>query len=163
MLLLNLGSYHCKCNEQFYETSLDSATCKRRDNETAWLLLIDKYYVLNHSIDSQKFSVIRQDRLNLVVFDYDFVDDKLYFSDVIAKRIYQSDNDVRISDFSVDWIGRKLYWLDEQSQNLEVSELNGTNRKTILTGIKDPVALALHPGIGYVFFTSLQVMLMILT
>ena len=106
--------------------------------------------------------------MNLVAFDYDFVDDKLYFSDVIAKRIYQSDYGVsdkeiviehdanKINDISVDWIGRKLYWLDEQSQNLEVSELNGTNRKTLFSGIVDPVALALHPGIGYLFFTSLD-------
>lgn len=36
-----------------------------------------------------------------------------------------------------------------------VAELDGTSRKTILPkGISDPRAIAVHPGIGYLFFTD---------
>ena len=110
-----------------------------------------------------------------MALDYDFTGNKLYFSDVTAKQIYRSDYEVvnsinnvsenekeivikhdanGLEGLSVDWIGRKLYWLDRHSKNLEVAELNGTNRKTLKSGIADPRALVLHPGIGYLFFTS---------
>jgi hypothetical protein len=51
-------------------------------------------------------------------------------------------------------VGKKLYWLDRHSKHLDVAELDGTNRKTLKAGIPDPRALAVHPGIGYLFFTS---------
>lgn len=35
-----------------------------------------------------------------------------------------------------------------------VAELDGRNRKTLLTHIEDARAIAVHPGKGYVFFTS---------
>lgn len=55
---------------------------------------------------------------------------------------------------AVDWVGRKLYWLDRHSKHLDVAELDGTKRKTLYSGIPDPRGLAVHPGIGYLFFTS---------
>ena len=37
---------------------------------------------------------------------------------------------------------------------MTVSELDGRHRKTIMTGIEDARAIAVHPGNGYIFFTS---------
>jgi low density lipoprotein-related protein 2 len=31
-----------------------------------------------------------------------------------------------LEGLAVDWIGRKLYWLDHHSKHFEVSELDGT-------------------------------------
>lgn len=59
-----------------------------------------------------------------------------------------------LEGIAIDWIGRKLYWLDRHSKNLDVAELNGTSRRTLKTGIADPRALIVHPGIGYMYFTS---------
>lgn len=47
-----------------------------------------------------------------------------------------------------------LFRLDRHSKNLDVAELNGTNRKTLKTGIADPRALVVHPGFGNLYFTS---------
>ncbi len=54
---------------------------------------------------------------------------------------------------AVDWIGRKLYWLDRHTQHLSVSELDGRYKKVLKDQIDDPRAIAVHPGIGYIFFT----------
>lgn len=54
----------------------------------------------------------------------------------------------------MDWVSRKLYWLDRHSKHLEVAQLNGTQRRTLKAGIQDPRALVAHPGIGYLYFTS---------
>jgi len=59
-----------------------------------------------------------------------------------------------LEGIAVDWVGRKLYWLDRHSKHLEVSELDGTLRKTLKAGIQDPRAIVVHPRIGYLFFTS---------
>ena len=40
-------------------------------------------------------------------------------------------------------------------KHIEVSELNGGQRKSLKTdGISDPRAIVVHPGIGYLFFTT---------
>ena len=59
-----------------------------------------------------------------------------------------------LEGIAVDWVGRKLYWLDRHAKHLDVAELNGTNRKTLLTNIADPRAIVVHPGTGYLYFTS---------
>jgi hypothetical protein len=40
------------------------------------------------------------------------------------------------------------------TQHMTVSELDGRHRKTIMTGIEDARAIVVHPGNGYIFFTS---------
>uniref|UniRef100_T1KX79 Uncharacterized protein n=1 Tax=Tetranychus urticae TaxID=32264 RepID=T1KX79_TETUR len=60
-----------------------------------------------------------------------------------------------LEGLAVGWIGKKLYWLDRTSKHLDVSELDGRHRKTILgKGLVDPRAVVAHPGIGYLFFTD---------
>ena len=100
--------------------------------------------------------------------DYDLKEDRLYFADVNAKTIYRAyvngtgtkeaiikHDSMGLEGLAVDWIGRKLYWLDRHSKHIEVSELNGGQRKSLKTdGISDPRAIVVHPGIGYLFFTT---------
>jgi low density lipoprotein-related protein 2 len=60
-----------------------------------------------------------------------------------------------LEGIAVDWINDKLYWMDRHTQHMYVAELkDGRNRKTLRTGIEDARAIAIHPGVGYVFFTS---------
>ncbi|XKL63596.1 hypothetical protein PGB90_005960 [Kerria lacca] len=160
------GSYYCKCDETFYDREADERTCKRRDHTKPWLAFTNKYYVRNMSLDGREYSLMHQDMLNVVAMDFDISDNKIYFCDVNAKTIYRSvigsserEKIIRhdshgLEGIAVDWVGRKLYWLDRHSKHLEVAQLNGTQRKTLKAGIQDPRALVAHPGIGYLFFTS---------
>jgi len=59
-----------------------------------------------------------------------------------------------LEGIAIDWVGRKLYWLDRHAKHLDVAELDGTNRKTLQSEIMDPRAIAVHPGAGYLYFTS---------
>nr|XP_022902920.1 low-density lipoprotein receptor-related protein 2 [Onthophagus taurus] len=161
------GSYYCKCNDQYYERQEDKHTCKRKDNIKPWLIFTNKYYIRNISIDATTYNLVHQDLMNVVAIDYDYRSNKLYFSDVTAKTIFRTDingngekepiirhDSHGLEGLAVDWIGRKLYWLDRHSKNLDVAELNGTNRRTLQTGIADPRALIVHPGTGYMYYTS---------
>ncbi|XP_056632979.1 low-density lipoprotein receptor-related protein 2 isoform X2 [Diorhabda sublineata] len=160
------GSYYCKCNEEYYEREPDEHTCKRKDDETPWVIFTNKYYIRNISVDAHTYNLVHQDLMNVVALDYDMKEKNVFFCDVTAKTIYKSGFGSRIKEavvrhdshglegISVDWIGRKLYWLDRHSKNLDVSELTGTNRKTLKTSIPDPRAIVVHPGTGYLYFTS---------
>ena len=59
-----------------------------------------------------------------------------------------------LEGISVDWVSRKLYWLDRHSKSLEVSELNGTSRRTLKSPISDPRAIVVYPPKGLLFYTS---------
>ena len=112
-------------------------------------------------------SLMHQDLKNVVSMDYDYSQQMIYFADVGAKTIFKSkigspetkapviNNDAKgLEGIALDWINKKIYWVDRQTQHLNVAELDGRNRRTLVAGIKDPRAIVVHPGIGYIFFTS---------
>ncbi|KAL7294867.1 hypothetical protein TKK_0011791 [Trichogramma kaykai] len=160
------GRYYCKCNEKWYDRAPDEHTCKRRDNIQPWLVFTNKYYVRNMSIDATQYNIVHQDLINVVALDADYQTQTLYFCDVTAKAIYRAPiaggekeaiirhNSLGLEGISIDWVGRKLYWLDRHAKHLDVSELDGTNRKTLQSGIADPRAIVVHPGTGHLYFTS---------
>jgi len=56
---------------------------------------------------------------------------------------------------AVDWVSRKLYWTDSKSFRIEVSNLNGDNRKVLVwKNIDRPRAIAVDPFRRYVYWTD---------
>lgn len=54
-----------------------------------------------------------------------------------------------------DWVGRKLYWTDSETNRLEVAELDGAHRKVLLwRDLDQPRAVALVPTDGLLFWTD---------
>lgn len=51
-----------------------------------------------------------------------------------------------------DWLGKKLYWTDSETNRIEVSNLDGTFRKVLFwRRLDQPRAIALDPQNGYVY------------
>ena len=160
------GSYTCKCDPRFYVREPDGKTCKRTADIQPWLVFTNKYYIRNMTTDASEMRIMHQNLKNVVSMDFHYEKNEIYFADVSAKTIYRSkvDSDEKeavmkhdtngLEGMSVDWVADKLYWLDRHTQHMSVSELDGKNRKTLKTGIEDPRAIVVHPGNGYVFFTS---------
>ena len=47
---------------------------------------------------------------------------------------------------AVDWVNEKLYWTDAKTNKIEMSNLDGTMRKTIVEDNMDvPYAIAVDP------------------
>ena len=161
------GSYYCKCNETYYERELDGHVCKRRDKTEPWIIFSNRYYLRNMSADGSHYALIKMDLKNVVALDFDLSEDRIYYADVGNKTINRifvngtkEENVIRheahgLEGIGIDWVGRKIYWLDRTSKHLEVAELDGRHRKTILgSKMTDPRAIAVHPGIGCLFFTD---------
>lgn len=56
---------------------------------------------------------------------------------------------------AVDWIGHNLYWVDSNLDQIEVAQINGRFRRTLIAGDMDsPRALALDPREGLLFWTD---------
>lgn len=46
-----------------------------------------------------------------------------------------------------DWLGRKLYWTDSETNRIEVANLDGTSRKVLFwQDLDQPRAIALNPA-----------------
>jgi len=158
------GSYFCKCNTTFYQKT-ETGKCKRLDRTEPYLIFTNKYYIRNMSLDGTQLHVLHQDLRNVVALDFDLAEKAIYYADVTGKTIYKAVEGSEptpvirheshgLEGLSVDWVGRKLYWLDRHSKSLEVSELNGTNRRTLRSHISDPRAIVVFPPKGLLFYTS---------
>lgn len=54
-----------------------------------------------------------------------------------------------------DWIGRKLYWTDSDTNRIEVSQLDGSHRKVLFwKDLDQPRAITLVPTEGLMFWTD---------
>ena len=50
---------------------------------------------------------------------------------------------------AVDWVARNLYWTDNGTDRIEVSRLNGSSRKVLISeNLDEPRAIALDPARG---------------
>ena len=85
------------------------------------------------------------------------------FCSVFFKKIYRTSNiigdrTVVISsgleqpvDLAVDWMGGNLYWTDRLGGKIEVSKLDGSNRRVVFTGLRKPTLIEVNPILGCVF------------
>ena len=93
---------------------------------------------------------------------YDFVEDRVYWTDVwrstISRSFLNGSSQEVIIDkkldypygLAVDIIGRNLYWAD--THNLGISKLDGSHRKALITtNLLQPRDIILDLNKGYVF------------
>jgi len=51
---------------------------------------------------------------------------------------------------AVDWVARNLYWTDSGTDRIEVSRLNGSSRKILISdGLDEPRAIIVDPIGGF--------------
>jgi len=63
---------------------------------------------------------------------------------------------------AIDWLGDKLYWTDSETNRLEVSSLQGENRKVLYwEDLDQPRAICLFPKKGLLFWTGMFSLILI--
>uniref|UniRef100_A0A8C5WL86 LDL receptor related protein 5 n=1 Tax=Leptobrachium leishanense TaxID=445787 RepID=A0A8C5WL86_9ANUR len=100
--------------------------------------------------------------------DFHYSQGIIYWTDVseesIKETVYNhsgSQQNVVISGLvspdglACDWISKKLYWTDSETNRIEVANLNGTYRKVLFwQDLDQPRAIALDPAHGYMYWTD---------
>ncbi|XP_069676734.1 low-density lipoprotein receptor-related protein 1 isoform X1 [Periplaneta americana] len=163
-----LGSYVCSCVEG-YILRADKHSCKANSNIEPKLIFTNRYYI--RELDLNGKNTLRAHNLaNAVALDYDWAEQCIYWSDVMAlgssiKRLcgssdsaYQVLHSATLQNpdgLAVDWVGRNLYWCDKGLDTIEVSKLDGRYRKVLInTGLQEPRAITLDPRNGYMYWTD---------
>ncbi|XP_071133754.1 low-density lipoprotein receptor-related protein 6-like [Mytilus edulis] len=104
-----------------------------------------------------------------ISLDYHYSMGLIFWTDVLEMKIatMHIDNILNINEdivrtkigrpdgIAVDWIYNHLYWTDDVYHHIQVSNLDGSMRRTLIDyGIERPRALALDPNRGIMFFSD---------
>ena len=88
------------------------------------------------------------------------MDDKIYSGSVIHGSLTNIQVVVQTGlstaeGLAVDWIGKNIYWIESNLDQIEVATLNGSFRQTLLAGdMESPRAIALDSRKGLLFWTD---------
>ncbi|XP_071838885.1 uncharacterized protein [Apostichopus japonicus] len=164
--------HRCYCSTGF-KLGTDGRSCETGalvSNNFA--LVTDSYektiFQVDLSSDSHNFTAIALEGLkNPIAVDYDPVDSKIYFTDVIAKRVVRANLDgtemedlavdyVVVPDgLAIDYVSRLLFWSDTGEDVISVSHLDGTHRRSLIKdNLDQPRAMALEPFDGLIFWSD---------
>ncbi|XP_071521746.1 low-density lipoprotein receptor-related protein 4 isoform X2 [Panulirus ornatus] len=103
---------------------------------------------------------------HVVALDVDPVSGDIFLPDSAAAVIFRASPDGRkmtrlvssaigtVEGLTIDTTGRKMYWTDLKRQSVEVSELDGKNRRVLFTNLDRPRAIATHYPSGRLFWTD---------
>ncbi|PIK59538.1 putative low-density lipoprotein receptor-related protein 2 [Apostichopus japonicus] len=153
--------HRCYCSTGF-KLGTDGRSCETGalvSNNFA--LVTDSYektiFQVDLSSDSHNFTAIALEGLkNPIAVDYDPVDSKIYFTDVIAKRVVRANLDgTEMEDLAVDYVvDSRLYWCDAKTDMIEASGYDGSDRFVFAD-----LGATAHPfGIGvfgeYIYWTD---------
>ncbi|XP_068084350.1 prolow-density lipoprotein receptor-related protein 1 [Anabrus simplex] len=163
-----LGSYVCSCVEG-YALTRNHHSCKATSDVEPKLIFSNRYYIRQLDLAGHA-SLLVYNLTSAVALDFDLQENCYYWSDVTIlgsslKRICGGSNStpevlhsatLRNADgLAVDWVARNLYWCDKGLDTIEVSKLNGSYRKVLINqGLQEPRAIALHPAMGFIFWTD---------
>ncbi|MEQ2208192.1 hypothetical protein XENOCAPTIV_018968, partial [Xenoophorus captivus] len=141
----SVGSFHCKCAPGYIREP-DGRTCRQNSGIPSYLLYTNRYYIRYLYVDGSESGIAQQGLSNVVAVDYDDYEKWIYWLDVGAGKIERKrfdgsnrqtlvDHNIRgVEGLVVDWVGRKLYWVDSYYSSIHVMELDGRYQKKLVTG-----------------------------
>lgn len=155
------GHFKCNCDDNYKLTS-DQRSCKYIGDEypSPYLLFCDRYDIRRLSLDSQQYRSIVSELINAVALDYDYKEQRIYWSSNSPKGIKTAffngtgvQTIVTLSRSSpdgiaVDWVERNLYFCEASEAVIYVSKLNGFYLKKLLTGLMKPRGISVYPKTG---------------
>ncbi|KAK3741498.1 hypothetical protein QZH41_002964 [Actinostola sp. cb2023] len=128
---------------------------------------IHNIYRLSLGTSSEFTEIVPRQRY-AIGLDYDYETSTVYWTDVItesikaapinngsAQRVLINDSLNNPEGLSVDWVNKKMYWTDTGTDVIDVADLDGKNRLTLIkSGLDEPRAIVVYPDIGYMFWSD---------
>lgn len=126
------------------------------------ILLSTRYEIRRIELNTAHSWRVIFDQNDIVGMDFDFDAGNIYWSDVtrdtIQRAVVENGSDVEViikenldlpEGITVDWINKKLYWTDSGTRRIEVADVNGGNRLSLIqSGLVNPRAIAVNPFLG---------------
>uniref|UniRef100_A0A671SR19 Low-density lipoprotein receptor-related protein 5-like n=1 Tax=Sinocyclocheilus anshuiensis TaxID=1608454 RepID=A0A671SR19_9TELE len=113
-------------------------------------------------------AVVVSDLEDAAAVDFLFSEGLIFWTDVSEEAIKQTHYNLSTiwqtvvvsgldspDGLACDWLGRKLYWTDSETNRIEVANLDGTSRKVLFwQDLDQPRAIALNPAHRYMYWTD---------
>ncbi|XP_067120265.1 very low-density lipoprotein receptor-like isoform X1 [Centruroides vittatus] len=161
------GSYKCACHEGYSLEPSSHHRCKAQEGHPS-LLFANRHDIRKINLETLEYKGIVMNLHSTVSLDYQFSTGTVVWSDVAEECIKKApidtgspiekiiDADIKIPDgIAVDWIYNNIYWTDTGKDTIGASDLQGRNRKTLIsTGMDEPRAIVLNPLEGWMFWTD---------
>ncbi|CAG9563555.1 unnamed protein product [Danaus chrysippus] len=163
--------YTCACPTGLLfknESEINPKICKKHPDN--FLVFAARGSIALISLDTPEqwdITLPVKDIQNSVAVDYHWERKLIFFTDVYNNEIRSIDmenmSDSRVivntgldtpNGLGVDWIANNIYWTDNDFKVVEVARLDGSSRKTLITGLTEPRALALFPAKGYLYWSD---------
>ncbi|XP_077995136.1 low-density lipoprotein receptor-related protein 6-like [Glandiceps talaboti] len=111
--------------------------------------------IINGLEDAAALDFFHQERIvfwtdvSLEMIKRTFVNGSRIVQDIITTGLVSPDG------LACDWLGKKIYWTDSETNRIEVSNLDGTSRKVLFwNDLDQPRAIALDPPSGLMYWTD---------
>ena len=169
--------HKCFCYEGYY-LKPDGYTCKSKDGSEARIVFSTRNELRSISVSRGRVTVLASDLKNAIALDFyhqpETKEDYLYWVDATEDKMFKgkmTDDSEGLIDvevvvrnglttaegLAVDWIGGNLYWIASNLDQIEVAKLDGSHRKTLVSGnMESPRSIALDPHEAILFWTCWQ-------
>ncbi|XP_048587664.1 low-density lipoprotein receptor-related protein 8 isoform X2 [Nematostella vectensis] len=160
------GSFKCSCMEG-YVLEPDGRRCKAL-GPRPYVLFTDRNSIRLIMTDGKEYKQAVQGLKDARTLGFDVKESMLYWTDKAATAIQKAkmvpDTTIETvhetglvepAGLAIDWVGRKMYWADPGANTIEVSELDGSNKMTLISsGLDKPSAVVLDPTEGFIYWTD---------
>ncbi|UYV67339.1 hypothetical protein LAZ67_5000291 [Cordylochernes scorpioides] len=159
-ICINLkGSFKCQCVSGYAPEPSNPHTCKAQDSFRTQLLFANRHDIRRLHLDSEELLASALSLRSAVAADFHLKHDRLFWSDSNAEAIFSPPllaHQISTPDgLAVDWIYDHIYWTDTGTDRIEVANLQGLNRKTLInTSLDEPRAIVLNPLEGWMYWTD---------
>ncbi|RUS75762.1 hypothetical protein EGW08_016467 [Elysia chlorotica] len=166
------GSFKCGCHEGFSDPQNRGLRCKSSEGGRVVILFTVGDEVRQYREKSKEYTNQIVSGVRTAGLDVDLDRRLLYWTDTSLGRIYRTaipkdekkkavPQDLKVPEvsrpesISVDWAAKNIYWTDSETKTISVANEDGLYRKILISrNLTRPMAIALHPGSGYMFWTD---------
>ncbi|XP_002138212.3 prolow-density lipoprotein receptor-related protein 1 isoform X1 [Drosophila pseudoobscura] len=164
--------YDCRCLEGF-DLAYDKFTCKSTAPDEPYVIFTNRQDIKGINLKTMAVGTFYTSLRNIIALDFlysnessvevywtDVIDDKIYRGELVGESLRSVEAVIHsglstTEGLAVDWVGKNLYWIDSNLDQIEVAKLNGSFRRTLIAGsMESPRAIALDPREGLLFWTD---------
>ncbi|KAK3804178.1 hypothetical protein RRG08_023541 [Elysia crispata] len=158
------GSFHCSCHEGY---ALDPTNvCRAHNSEDMELIISSSMEILVLTSDGKRARKVLDG--DIVDVDVDSVEELVYYINNTDKQVYSVSYRAKVAptliplkglavpvDLALDWLTRSVYLVDRDTARIEMFNIpSGLQQNIVADNLQAPVAIALDPNTGYMFFAD---------
>ncbi|XP_071101709.1 prolow-density lipoprotein receptor-related protein 1-like isoform X1 [Haliotis cracherodii] len=161
--------HQCLCHPG-YTLANDRYSCKPNDSVPIYIIYSNRHEIRRYDLGTMNYISLVSGLRNTIALDFHYADNAIFWTDVVDDKIYRGQmisntiTDIKpiidvglatTEGLAIDWIAGNIYWVESNLDQIEVAQLDGSNRSTLVAGnMISPRAIVLDPRDGLLFWTD---------